>query len=321
MESISQEQIIKRFQLLPDALKDAVFSEKTSDAILKNCVLRDIPKEKISLVGQLATRALLGYLRPESFAFEIQKETGIDALRATQIAHDIDAEIFSEVRLELKKLYPPTIQTPTVQSQGFIRSQELAPSTSSGQAKPAPRYVVPIPERFKKTAPWPQPTTDNSKLIIQNEGATHPTPTAAPIANQRPSAPIVSLAKTSPENLAGQATPLQPAQQTQNKPTIQTPPQPASPPMDPVVPLPTFIQSKFKQETPDQPKKEEGAQTPSAQDALKSAFGKFTVSSTATEVKKEPVSPYREAIEEPKKPAEQKPAVKVQGKVIDLSQF
>jgi len=57
-------------------------------------------------------------------------------------------------------------------------------------------------------------------------------------------------------------------------------------------------------------------QTPSAQDTLKNAFGKFTVSSTAPEVKNETVSPYHETIEEPKKPA-----TKPQGKVIDLSQF
>ncbi|MCR4323265.1 MAG: hypothetical protein NUV61_04230, partial [Candidatus Azambacteria bacterium] len=171
MQTISQEQVIKRFQALPEALKDAIFSQKTIDATLRYCALRDVPENKIHFVGQLITDVLLGYVRPELFAFEIQKETGIDALKATQVAHDIDTEIFSEVRLELKKLYPPTIQTPTVQAQGFIRSQPVAVEPP----KPAPRYVVPIPERFKRTTPWssqqaqsePQQPTEQPKPAPQ----------------------------------------------------------------------------------------------------------------------------------------------------------
>lgn len=320
MQDIPLEQITKRFQSLPESLQDAIFSEKGTDAVLKSCALRDIPADKTPLVGQLTNRVLLGYLQPESFAFEIQKETGIDALKATQVAHDIDTEIFSGVRLELKKLYPPTIQTPTVQAQGFVRSQPVA----AEPPKPAPRYVVPIPERFKKTTPWapqqaqdvpPQPTTNNSKLITQNaqpetqtKGTAQPVPTIADATEQRPAAPATSL------------TP---------QPPIQKAPQPTSPPMDPVVPLPTFIQSKFtnnispetRSMKPDAQDSSSKIQDSSKNDALKSAFGKFTVSSTAPETTKEPMNPYRETIEEPKKPTEQKPAAKTQGKVIDLSQF
>src|SRR3989344_3949745 len=144
MQDIPQEQIMKRFQILPEAIKGAIFSEKTSDAISKSCTLRDIPGNKTSLIGQLTTRVLLGYLRPELFAQEIQKETGMEELKAQHVAHDLDMEIFSEVRLELKKLYPPTMQTPTVQSWTAQRSSQSGlptPSASSGQAK----YVIAIP--------------------------------------------------------------------------------------------------------------------------------------------------------------------------------
>src|SRR3989344_359205 len=98
MQNIPQEQIMKRFQVLPEALKNAIFSEKTTDSIIKNCTLRDVPVDKTPLVGQLTTRVLLGYLRPELFAAEIQKETGMEELKAQHVAHDIDIEIFSEVQ-------------------------------------------------------------------------------------------------------------------------------------------------------------------------------------------------------------------------------
>src|SRR3989344_7066045 len=116
MQPIPKEQIIKRHQALPRTLQDTIFSEKNSNIIIRACSLRDVSEETTFIVGRLTTRVLLGYLRPELFALEIQKETGMDMRKAQLVAHDLDAEIFSAVRLELKKLYPPTIQTPTVQS-------------------------------------------------------------------------------------------------------------------------------------------------------------------------------------------------------------
>lgn len=300
MQDIPQEQIDKRFQAIAESLQDAIFSEHTADAIRKTCVLREA-EEQTPAIATLTGRVLLGYLQPESFAFEIQKETGIDALKATQVAHDIDTEIFSEVRLELKKLYPPTIQTPTVQAQGFIRTQPVATESP----KPAPQYVVQIPERFKKTAPWQQqPTTDNAQLITNNKEVASREPEKSP-ANE--------AVITAPALKANEALEAKEAGVT----------------MDPVVPLPTFIQSKFTNNAPlethnlkpDAQDSSSNIQDSSKNDALKNAFGKFTVPSTATGVVKEPASPYREALDEPQKPSEQKPAAKIQGKVIDLSQF
>ena len=313
MQEIPLEQITKRFQLLPESLQEAIFSESGTDAVLKNCMLRDIPIGKIPFIGQLTNRVLLGYLRPEVFAFEIQKETGVDALKATQVAHDIDAEIFSLVRLELKKLYPPTIQTPTVQSQGFTRSQPVVMEPP----KPAPHYVVQIPERFKKTAPWPQqpqpqPAPDNSQLITKNKEAVQPTPVPTPITEQKPATPAQSVP---PNEAISSSTVLSSLPKGYKLKDSE------GPPMDPVVPLPTFIQSKFKTEELGIKNQEKDFGAPSTQEALKNAFGKFTTSSTATGVAQEPASPYRETVEEPKKPAEQKPSAKIQGKVIDLSQF
>ena len=116
MQQIPREQVVKRFQVLPQALQDIIFSDRTTDIILKYCALRETSPKQTYAIGALLTQILLGYLRPELFALEIQKETGVDMQKAQLVAHDLDAEIFSAVRLELKKLYPPTIQTPTVQS-------------------------------------------------------------------------------------------------------------------------------------------------------------------------------------------------------------
>lgn len=177
MQDIPIEQITKRFQSLPEGLQNAVFSENTANAILKNCALRDIPENKVPLIGQLLTRVLMGYLRPENFADEIQKETGVDGVRVAQVAHDIDTEIFSNVRLELKKLYPPTIQTPTVQAQGFVRQAPEVPSVAARRApEPARPYVVPIPEKFRTKSIWPASPSQRGEPASLNQGEPTPQP-------------------------------------------------------------------------------------------------------------------------------------------------
>lgn len=250
MLPISQEQFNKRFQALPEVLQDAIFSEKTADTIGQACQLRDVDESVVSLVATLAGRVLLGFLRPEEFASEIQKETGVDAMKATQVAGDLDREIFSNVRLELKKLYPPLIYTPTVQAPGFMKSQAPAPEPQ----RPAPSYVVPIPEKFRAQGVFgstsspqvtqPNPPAQSEEKLISAPStplkiSEFPKPTPPPA---KP-APLEAGERYEPSRpLTGPATP---------------PRQKAStfvPTTKPIVPLPTFIQSKFKEETMEQKK-------------------------------------------------------------------
>lgn len=304
MEKIPREQIMKRFQSIPTSLQDAVFAQSSADVVLKTCTLRDVPDEKMYLVGQLTTRVLLGYVRPENFAAEIQKETGVDGMKAAQVAHDIDGEIFSAVRLELKKLYPPTIQTPTVQSQGFVSRAPEPPAVAVRRSpEPARPYVVPIPEKFRAKSAWPS----------------HPTPIVAETQTPTP---------TPPSDEKKEVIPM-PVEHTIPTPTPQPvpareEPKPVSAPLSdikPIVPLPTFIQSKFK-ETLKQTTGEK--QTTQENPAMKGAFTKFTESHTAVKPteSQRPESVYREQIAEPQKTQDRAPmgeTQKAEGKVVDLS--
>lgn len=194
MQNIPQEQITKRIQLLPESLQAAIFSDRTADVILKNCALRDVSPKQTYFVGVLTRRVLLGYLRPELFASEIQKETGVEELKAQHVAHDLDMEIFSEVRLELKKLYPPTMQTPNVQIQGFARGQ--APAPAAPMAKP--KYIIPIPERFQnKSFPGIPPAPQTQ------EAPQTPVASVAPVATPEPVKPASITTQQAPQPAAG----------------------------------------------------------------------------------------------------------------------
>ena len=232
MKNITREEVIKRYFLLPKSLQDALFSEQTSDVISKTCVLRETEKD-MAVIARLTGRVLLGYLRPENFATEIQKETGVSEMTAQLVAHDIDGEIFSNVRLELKKLYPPIIQTPTVQTPWSNRTQ--APEKfqdSSPKIQEKPKYVIPIPEKFMKREVW---GVKQEEVKLQT--SILPTKNEAGIGKKE----LGIKNQESPE-------PTQPTQIPQ-KPE---PPKSSQPEFKPIVPLPTFIRSQFK--APEQPK-------------------------------------------------------------------
>ena len=87
-------------------------------------------------------------------------------MTAQLVAHDIDGEIFSNVRLELKKLYPPVIQTPTIQSPSFGLKATTNQSDNSN-LQPKPKYVIPIPEKFRSTNYESRITNQESKATNQ----------------------------------------------------------------------------------------------------------------------------------------------------------
>ena len=338
------EQIKKRYQLLPKSLQNLFFSELTSDAIKKACVLREAESHSPT-IAELVGHVLLGYLRPELFASEIQKETGVEELKAQHIAHDIDSEIFSEVRLELKKLYPPTILTPNVQTQGF--SREYVSATPAPVAKP--KYVIQIPEKFQNKSfpgiiPTPvkqeTPTTPPEPVVIQKPAEPNQVTiqqTAEPIIQDtkpqtEPTLPIQQEIKN-PETknvlvekkfeVAKTEAPQTNIHTTQNQTEAQPKQTPSAPKIgerptqptvkiaqtvepsgvkiDPVVPLPTFIGSRFQQSME--------VTSKDSEEKIKEMASKFVTSSTA-QPKPPQESAYKEKLDTAKK----------QG-MVDLSKF
>ncbi len=311
---------MKRIQLLPEGLQEALFSDRTTDAILKNCALRDIPLKQAYFVGTLARRVLLGYLRPELFAEEIRKETGVEEMTAQHIAHDLDMEIFSEVRLELKRLYPPTIQTPTVQS-WMARENSPLPATSyqlqANSPLPAtPKYVIPIPEKFQgkqfpgfapsPSLPLPLPATSyklpaNSPLPATSyKLQATPAPSSPLTANsyQLPAnfKPVVQL----PTFIGSQPATEKPELGIMNHESrmgIQKPVV-ASPEVQPIGSTPLSATSyKLQANSPLQATSYKlQANSEDASKRLKEMIAKFSVSSTASPKAPE-ASPYKERVE------------------------
>src|SRR5258708_1004221 len=107
MLTITQEQIMARWDTLPESLREALTSEVNSDFLWKTCEGEHMPDEKIYYVAREASLVLFGFLHPEDLGLELKDALGLDAQTAGTIAHAIDSRIYTPLRPEIDKVYAP----------------------------------------------------------------------------------------------------------------------------------------------------------------------------------------------------------------------
>lgn len=221
---IPSKQLYSRWDVLPDALKEAIASETNSDIVWKAGETEHLPQEKIAIVSRLAGYTLMGFVHPEDIAKEIQDASGINPNIAASIANTLNSRIFNPLKNELEKIYAPAISetrqpkiveeikkpadlpvtvvpasVPPVSTPGKTVSE--MDSTSSPQIKPL-------------VAPKPMAGVPLGPKIISTDSPTPFTTGAIPTAAPTPSAP--STASTgSPQavNVPQQPKPTAPSQE------------------------------------------------------------------------------------------------------------
>ena len=103
MEKLSKDKLWAIYEILPNDLKDAIFSEDTADAIWNICKLQDV--EKVSEVAKIVGRVLMGLLPTEMFMASLQDELGINLDTAKKVTMEIEHFIFNPVKDDLDDLY------------------------------------------------------------------------------------------------------------------------------------------------------------------------------------------------------------------------
>ncbi len=184
MVNVTQAQAQKRFQVLPEAIQDAMFSVKSADIISSVCSQNHLSDEKTAKVSESAGWVLLGFIHPEDLAGEIRDSAGIDIKIATPIADQISTKIFQPLREEIEQIYSPS----TEGDEGLaekLRPVSLEEIASAAEAAPAPAPVMasPVPPA---NAPEPAKT------------ASVPAPAPAAISSVAPAAPTSAAAAEAP---------------------------------------------------------------------------------------------------------------------------
>lgn len=103
MEELSKDKLWAIYETLPDNLKDAIFSEETSDAIWNICKLHDV--KKISDTAKIVGRVLMGLLPPKMLIQTLQDELMLNEDIAKKVGIEIEHFVFNTIKDELCALY------------------------------------------------------------------------------------------------------------------------------------------------------------------------------------------------------------------------
>ncbi len=108
---VSEKQAEERWDLLPQVLREALFSEfvaDTAEQVYANHHIDDIKAEKINKICALV---LMGFLHPEEVSQEIKEELDLTREVTDPLADDLDKKIFSQYSADIKDVYDPAVRT------------------------------------------------------------------------------------------------------------------------------------------------------------------------------------------------------------------
>jgi len=103
---------------LPEELKEALFSEKTTDAIFNVCDRNGVEEDKIPQISEYVGQVLLGILPFEDFERALKEKVGLNAQKAKKVSSEMFHFVFYSVKEALATLYATEIkpsEKPTVE--------------------------------------------------------------------------------------------------------------------------------------------------------------------------------------------------------------
>lgn len=128
MADYSKDQLWKIYEMLPEELKDAIFSEETANNISLACSIAGLEDERVSQVARRTGHVLMGLLPLEEFQEELEKELEIEKSKAKKIAHQITRLVFNPVKESLALLYgeekPGRTETATPSVRKVLQKRE-----------------------------------------------------------------------------------------------------------------------------------------------------------------------------------------------------
>jgi len=105
MIKYDQNQYVEIFYKLPLEIKDVVAATSTTEHLWKIGQKHNLHIDKIGVMTDLAFDVMMGIVASRNFVAELQKELGIDALDAANLARDIDENVFHPIKESMVKLY------------------------------------------------------------------------------------------------------------------------------------------------------------------------------------------------------------------------
>lgn len=140
VDSITEQELDKRFDTLSGRLKDALTSERSLSVVNQICEKNKITdEEKITIIHQLVGLVILGLIHSYDLGAEINDALSLENPKfSNAIAEELNAKVFLPIKAELENSYHPINSAP------------------AEKKSPLPK---PIPAVIKAVAPAPKPIT------------------------------------------------------------------------------------------------------------------------------------------------------------------
>lgn len=110
-ERVFRRQLLRMFEKLAPALKEAILSEETAN-IIWNISRRYDLESQVSILARYIGLTLIGLLPPEEFKQTIKQELGLDNKKTEKVFHEVNRYIFAGVKENLADLYESGITLP-----------------------------------------------------------------------------------------------------------------------------------------------------------------------------------------------------------------
>ncbi|MFA5228332.1 MAG: hypothetical protein WC446_01050 [Candidatus Paceibacterota bacterium] len=106
----SKENFWKEYEKLPDAIKEALFSEDNFKVVSDICETNGISDEEMkSQLMKYIGKTLMGKLPIKDFFVTLELEMDMETNKAKTISREIDRKIFSGLRIALNKIYSSNV--------------------------------------------------------------------------------------------------------------------------------------------------------------------------------------------------------------------
>lgn len=174
MKIYTPQELESRYQKLPQALKDAMFSAAVSDKVYAAGLRSGLNLQQIGSTAEETALLILGLTHPKDFIKNLADRLGTDMENARALARELNSEVFAPLREAMKSTHgtdpeedmrldaPAAAHPPPPASSREDRAPWVRPPSPPRQPPPPPPQVqkpTPVPP-----LPPPPPPQRESKI-------------------------------------------------------------------------------------------------------------------------------------------------------------
>lgn len=200
--SNDKEELFKRYEKLPAAVKDAMFAEASADKIEEIGRKHGLLIDKIGALADEVGYFMLGMTHPQDFKGQIMRSTGLPETKVGEIIEELNKTIFLPIREHLSALHnveesgvemsdeprperpisfamgakKPDVVAPMIFPQSVLQAETSKPRVED-KIPPAPDFIKTFASQDRPTTA-PQPSTPSTPTPpVASTPATPSTPT------------------------------------------------------------------------------------------------------------------------------------------------